>query len=510
MSRVQFLKNSWPVIFLLSIFTLYFYPVLFEGKAFFFRDISHFAYPMKLYLAQIWAMGEWPFWYPNLFQGIPIMPQMHLGVFYPPSVLFLMENFHFAFHAYFLFHHLILMVSVYALCRYWKKSVQASLCASVTSLLGGYFLSLASVYNHFQTAVWFPLILMMWQKYLTNGSPKYFCGAVIFLSFQVLGGGPEHAIFSVLLIYSHSLYLAKESRFTQKSLSVFILVLMALAISAVQWVPTYYFTKEIPHGSGLSLETSTHWSMNPVTLLELFLPLSLDRFMEMDGGKMDYFLHSFYMGIVPVFILFYSLLANSENRAIRFWWVVFVLGVFFALGRFNPLYSFFHEWVPIFNLFRYPEKFFFLCAFAFVFLLGHSLDLLVDDLNNNKHKIKKPLLALFITAVGVATIFGAHTNRSGLETLMILLLLALTIFALHFRKIGRTKFLYFLLILILIDLMGKNSTVIPMIDKEYYSEPPALAGRLGGTANSFRIYSGMLLDGTSKVISESPKNESQT
>ncbi len=471
---------------------------------------------MKWYLARVWALGEWPFWYPNLLQGMPFMSQMHPGVFYPPSVLFLIKDFLFAFHAYFLFHHLILMFSVYALCRYWGNSIQASICASLTSLLGGYFLSLASVYNHFHSAVWFPLILMMWQKYSDKGSLKYFCGAVIFLSFQVLGGGPEHAIFSVSLVYAHSLYLDEENDFKRKTLGVFFLVFAAMALSAIQWIPTYYFKQELYSGSGLDLEASTRWSLSFETLLELFLPPNLTRFLETDVGimetefwRMEYFLQSFYMGIVPIFILFYSLLVNRKNKQIRFWGIVFGWGVFFVLGKFNPLYSLFHEWVPIFNLFRYPQKFFFICAFALVFLLGFSLDRLVDRFKNNKNEIRKILLALFVTSAGVAAILGAHSNRSGLETLMVLLLLTLTICALHLKRISQTKFFCFLLLLMIVDLMGKNSMLIPMIDKKYFSESPPLAKRLGGTANSYRIYSGKLLDGNSKTISDSSQIEAQ-
>ncbi len=491
--QFSFLKKLFPYIFLISIFTLYFFPILFEGKAFFFRDIQHFAYPMKWYLSRVWALGEWPFWYPNLRQGIPLLPLMHPGVFYPPSVLFLIKDFIFAFHAYFLIHHLILTFSVYGICRYWGKSVQASLCASITSLLGGYFLSLSSVYNQFQSAVWFPLILMMWQKYLSKGSLKYFCGTVIFLSFQVLGGGPENAIFSVLLIYAHSLYLENDNGFIRKSLAVFSLVFMALAITALQWIPTYFLMQETPRGSGLDFATSTQWSLNPSTLLDLFLPASLTRFMETDGGRMDYFIHSFYMGVLPVFVLLGCLLAYRKDKAIRFWLMVFGLGIFFALGKFNPLYSLFHEWVPIFNLFRFPQKFFFLCAFALVFLLGLSLDRLVYGIHNDRKEMKKSFFALSITAMGLVAVFGIHSNRNGLETLMILLLLAFAIFALHLKKVNQTKFLYILLLLMVMDLMGKNSMVVPMIDKEFYTEPPALAQRLGGTADSYRIYSGPLL-----------------
>ena len=104
--RIPFLKIFLPSVFLLPIFTLYFFPVLFEGKTFFFRDVKHFAFPMKLYLSRVWAMGDWPFWYPNLLQGTPLMPLMHPGIFYPPSALFLIPDFHFAFNAYFLIHHI--------------------------------------------------------------------------------------------------------------------------------------------------------------------------------------------------------------------------------------------------------------------------------------------------------------------------------------------------------------------------------------------------------------------
>lgn len=487
-----------PVCFLLSIFVLLFYPVLFEGNTFFFRDIKHFAYPMKWYLAQVWAEGEWPYWYPHLFQGRPFMSLMHPGVFYPPSVLFLLNDFHFAFNAYFLFHHLVLMGSVYALCRYWGRSVPASLAASLTALLGGYFLSLASIYNHFQSAVWLPLILMMWQKFVSNGRLKYFCYAVVFLAFQVLGGGPEHVIFSVLLVYAHSLYLAEDEDrlqgFKQKSLAMLALGLVALALSALQWMPTYQLLQELVRGKGLNYLANTLYSLTPGALLDLFLPENFTRFLEQDGGGMKYFLHSFYMGIVPLFILSGCLLVGREQKAIRFWLVVFGVGVFFALGRFNPLFALFHEWVPLFNMFRFPQKFFFFCAYALVFLSAFALDRFVHAITHEKSEMKKLLLALLATAMVVAGMFGTYANRAGLESLMILLLLAVGTFALHLKKMNRAGFFSLLLLLMVVDLMGKNSALMPMIDGKFYTEPPPLAKRLGGTADSFRIYGGMLLE----------------
>ena len=487
-----------PICFLLLIFILLFYPVLFEGNTFFFRDIKHFAYPMKWYLAEVWAEGEWPYWYPNLFQGMPLMSLMHPGVFYPPSALFLLNDFHFAFNAYFLFHHLVLMGSVYSLCRYWGRSVPASLAASLTALFGGYFLSLASLYNHFQSAVWLPLILMMWQKFVASGRLNYFCGAVVFLVFQVLGGGPENAIFSVLLVYAHSLYLAEDEDslrgFKQKSLAMLALGLVSLALSALQWVPTYQWLQELTRSGGLNFLANTRWSLTPGALLDLFLPEDFTNFLERPGMGMDYFIHSLYMGIVPLFCLLGGFLVARKQKAVRFWLVVFCVGVFFALGRSNPLFSFFHEWVPLFKMFRFPQKFFFFCGYALVFLSAWTLDRFFDTVIHKKSEMKKLLLALLATAMVVAGMFGTHADRAGIESLMILLLLTIGAFALHLKKMNRAGFFSLLLLLMVMDLMGKNSMLMPMIDEKFYSEPPPLAKRLGGTADSFRIYGGMLLE----------------
>ena len=117
--------------------------------------------------------------------------------------------------------------------------------------------------------------------------------------------------------------------------------------------------------------------------------INFSHFLEQDGGNMSYFVHGFYMGIVPLFVLSGCLLVGREQKPIRFWLTVFGVGVFFALGKFNPLYSLFHEWVPVFNLFRFPQKFFFFCAYALVFLSAWGLDRFVTVVTHEKTAMKK-------------------------------------------------------------------------------------------------------------------------
>ena len=92
----------------------FFSPVLFEGKTFFYRDVPMAAYPMKHFLYQAYHTGVLPFWNPLLFCGLPFMANLHPGVFYPPSLIFFLDDFGTAFNWYFVLHHLFLTLSVFA------------------------------------------------------------------------------------------------------------------------------------------------------------------------------------------------------------------------------------------------------------------------------------------------------------------------------------------------------------------------------------------------------------
>ena len=72
---------------------LFFYPVIFQDKTFFFRDIHWWFYPMKYYLAECLKSGHIPFWCPNYFCGSPFMSDIQSGVFYPLSLVFVFFPF---------------------------------------------------------------------------------------------------------------------------------------------------------------------------------------------------------------------------------------------------------------------------------------------------------------------------------------------------------------------------------------------------------------------------------
>ena len=72
----------------LSIFS----PLFFSDKAIFHRDYHFITYPFRYFLGQAYQQGTNPYWVPNVYGGQPFKPLLHPGVFYPPSLLFYLQD----------------------------------------------------------------------------------------------------------------------------------------------------------------------------------------------------------------------------------------------------------------------------------------------------------------------------------------------------------------------------------------------------------------------------------
>ncbi len=489
-------KSLVAVLVLVFLFFALFFPILFEGKTFFFRDMLHFGYPFKHFIWKSLQEGALPFWNSQISGGVPFFSLYHPGVFYPPNLIFLINNFGDAFNYFYLFHHFVLTFSVYGLSRFWGLSPEASLGSAVTALLGGYFLSLASIYNHFQTAVWFPLILLSFNRLLLKKRIADFLCTVLFYTFSILGGSSETCIFITGILWGFAVFVVPGEVTRNSSLvrtGVFAGVLfVSLGLSAIQLIPTSALVEESVRSAGVSFEHNSAMSLSPSALSTIILPENYFNFMTSDKFSKQYFLQSCFMGLVPLGILFFGLLSGIKSRAFWFWAGLFFMGIFFAAGRFNPLYSWFYDGVPALRFFRYPEKFFFLSAFALVFLTGLGLDFFrVGSVEKNKRSSLLTAFALLALLLWVAVMEPEREWLTGLVTLIIFaMLLAISLTATR----GMAVFRVLAVILLILELWARNVSLMPMVDRSFYEKKPELIAQLEDSQKLYRVYGGRLLD----------------
>jgi hypothetical protein len=270
-------------------------------------------------------------------------------------------------------------------------------------------------------------------------------------------------------------------------------VVLALGISALQLWPTAALMEHSTRSGGMNYEIHSMWSLAPATLATLIqTPVYMGEagagpYPDFWGG----FLHTLYMGVLSLIFIAIGFLFRRD-KAIGFWLVVFLLGIWLALGKNNPFYEYVYHSIPLLELFRFPAKFFFVSSFAAVFLTGFVLDALINHTENHRLKIV-PVLMVLILLFGLVGGVGLNQPDLGMEHSLIFLFIFDSVYCLfYFGKIRKIVFTTLVLLLILVDLNLKDFRLLPMIDRIFYEEKPILAASLKDTYGKHRVYSGKI------------------
>ncbi len=494
------LKNALGIFLLFGIAIAFFYPMLFEGKVIFYRDFQFVTYPIRYFLWQAYQQGVIPYWTTNTFGGAPFMATLHPGVFYPPSVLFFINDPTLALNLFYVFHFLIIGVFAFLLSRKWDLSWWAASCCGVTSMLGGLIVASTLTSNYFLASVWLPLIFWLYYQYEGNNRLRWFVGLVLAIFTQTLAACPEISVMTMLLLYLHAIVFTTKTRNRREIIRITatlgLAVLFALGLSAFQLMPTAALLKHTFREGGLDYVFHTNFSLMPSKLTTLILTPGYDDYLttrSLAETALDFsgLLHTLYMGIFGFLFICLAFLFRKD-KVIGFWLVIFLFGVFLALGEYNPFYQYIYRWTPFLDLFRYPEKYLFVSSFAAIFLIGFGLDALVRATQTRQIKISRVLFFL-ILIFGVTSILALSNPSLEPEfPLTFIIIFSVAYVLLYFGKLKKTGFAALLFVMILLDLFIKDVHLLPLIDRKFYEEKPFLMDIIGGSAGKYRTYTGSI------------------
>ena len=476
---------------------VFLYPILFFGESLYYSDFAFITYPVKSFIAQTFQKGALPFWTHSIDSGAPFMGAFHTGVFYPPSILFVLPNTTLALNLFYAFHFTVLALSVYFLAASWNLTRQAALASALTALLGSLFLSSTMLSNWFLGVVWLPLIFFLYQQFILEKKVRFFVAATFALVCQILAASPELCILTILLLLPYSLVLIPRHNTSFSSYGrlgvMVVMILLALGISALQLVPTYKLVEHSLREGGLAFEVHAYRSMSFTQLSELILPVNFDNYFSGNGsgGRITTFFISIYMGLIP-FVLLIVAIHFRQHRAIQFWLWVFLTGIFFASGAHNPIYEWFYTWMPLMSLFRFPEKFFNLSAFALVFLTGHVLDRLIIETQKKNIKWTAVIGPLTLVLGLVITLGWVQPEKNPAGAVIILMIFGGLYLLFYFEKLKPLLFCASVILLLGLDLAVQGYKVVPTVDNAFYETPPQLLASLQKDETSFRVYTGKI------------------
>src|SRR5829696_8746052 len=98
-------------------------------------------YPRRLWTDEVIKQGAWPLWNPTVLTGTPNLPDGQVGLFYPPTLLFLLLPLAQAFGFYAFVHAILAGAGAYCFTRQLKLGAWPALLAAVCYMFNGYLLT---------------------------------------------------------------------------------------------------------------------------------------------------------------------------------------------------------------------------------------------------------------------------------------------------------------------------------------------------------------------------------
>ena len=403
---MKYTADRFAIVTLGALILWFCQDIIFTEQVPFFRDLGPYFYPLRFGLYENFRSGELPLWNRHLAMGFPLLAAFQSGVFYPPHLLLLLLPFFSACRTLFVLHFLIAGVGTYRLCREWKYPAYLSLIGALLFTLGGTIVSLTNLLNHFQSAVWLPWVILLWERVLSRLSWARFLAFTVILTLQCLAGSPEILAMSMVLVLIDGLRV--KSTLPNVSYMRFFSILAGaglifMLLAMAQLLPSAELYSQSRRQIPLPAQEALNWSLNPLSLLNLFF---LDK--EIDAtiangtryffDRAPSFLISYYVGAIAIFGVCIGFFVGSVRERLALSGAI-ILSLLVALGKHTPIYPFLFQHFPLVSAVRFPEKFFFI-TYALIFYA--SMRGLEVWLCNDKQNVKKSVVALAVILVAWA------------------------------------------------------------------------------------------------------------
>lgn len=458
-------------------------------------DSKNQFYPMFQFLADALRHGTVPLWNPYQFSGYPAIADPQSLIFTPSMVLFalLAPNASMTMFDAVIFAHLATGgLGILLLGRRWGWHPVAAFMAALVFALGG---SAAGRLEHTGMIIsysYFPWALYALQGALQRRSLPWAAAAGLTVTLMAVGRD-QVAFLLCLALAAAVLGDALSSRTPVKYLLSRATVLLCAGIVTVAlMIVPILLTLQFVHDSNrpsITYGVALAGSLNPVNLLTLIAPGmfgTLDKVYDYWGpgtgliagndwtDKTDRTIDYLFIGTVPCVLLIWHGLAAARlfERDARFFALMGVLILLYALGRYTPVFGLIFDLVPGVSLYRRPADASFPLNAALAFGAGYLLNRFIADglpraLVPSLHRFtaaggglswQRPLAsaatglafaAVTLTALAVTAIAGlafaaryGHARDSALALLLATALAAaVTLALILFRRPGRRVFI---------------------------------------------------------------------
>lgn len=371
---------AWPVHLLLAVLLLPRAALL--GEALFERDLHGLWYPRALAFADAVRAGVPPLWDLSLGFGQPGLSDPGLQALYPTTWLLALLPPWTVYTVFALAHLAFTGAGFARLARASGLRRPEALLGGAVWMLSGPFVSLVNLWHHFAGAAWMPWVVLAVHRLVRRPCPSAAVGLGVCLGLQVLAGSADMLLLTAAVAAAYCLGVMRRGprrRLPTITATAAAGVLLALALSAGQWLPAIELAS---HGLRRELPTgfADRWSVPPLGLARTVLPLESggrlawtpDAQRQIFDSTREPFLGSLYLGVVPL-ALAGAAFAGRGRRMLASIAAAGLIATLAALGPHAGFADVVRATVPGAAHLRYPSKAMVVPAFACALLAAHGM-----------------------------------------------------------------------------------------------------------------------------------------
>jgi hypothetical protein len=368
-------------------------------------DLAEQYLPWRYFTGKALANETLPFWNPFQLGGYPSFADPQSSAWYYPSwfigstVGYSMKIIELEILSFILLGGL----GLFAFSKKVGNSTNSSFIVSLCYIANGYFVGNAQHLTWIAAAAWIPWLFYQYLHIRKSQYNIHLIWFLIVLYLFVTSSYPAFLITCVYIIFIDQLILLYQS----STKSIFIrdkIVLALLSILAI--FPVIYSTlisaNFFSRGAGISLEKALQHPFSWQSLFSLIAPFS--SFKNPELFKTDISMANAYVGLLPVMLLLVYLFSKKNKRS-TFWLILSIIFLVIAFGEQTPIRALLYNYLPGFNLFRFPSLFrlfFIICILLFSASYYDSLKIYIEKY---RYKIINILLVV-VLVFGVIIVYN--------------------------------------------------------------------------------------------------------
>jgi hypothetical protein len=379
---------------------VFYYPLVFAGRAIVDYDVFVFFYPQRAYLGEALRAGRLPLWDPYLFMGAPFLANPQTAVLYPPSWLFVLGPVYAGYTGQLVLHVWIAAWAMYLFARRaLGAAVPASLVGGLAYGFGGFTVGQTGHLNQLSAAAWVPVVLLAYDRAVATGRPLWVGLGALALALELLAGHPQIVYMTLIALALFGLVRGPWRRPPTLAWGVGAAVgigALGAGVAAAQLLPTFELAALSIRGGGVQWKDAVAGSLPSYLAVRALLPPYW-----VQPGSTEYL---GYIGVAALVLGFLGLLF-ARSRFVVFGAALCALGLFLAPGENNGWYRWLFDSVPGFGTFRVPARWLFEWQLGTSVLAVLGADWVVRGARVDLHRrdvwVRAGLVAL-VLAVGLA------------------------------------------------------------------------------------------------------------